>query len=50
MQLRRLLQETIDVDPELLGRFANYLSTPDEETAAMTWPPCTPAPGPRSTT
>jgi hypothetical protein len=32
-QLRRLLQETIDLDPKLLSRFANYLSTPDEETA-----------------
>ena len=33
MGLHRLLRDALEIDPELLGRFANYLSTPDEETA-----------------
>lgn len=32
--LRQLLAETVALDPALLGRFVNYLSNPDEETAA----------------
>lgn len=31
--LRRMLAETVALDPALLGRFVNYLSNPDEETA-----------------
>ena len=31
--LRRLFAETVEIDVELLGRFVNYLSNPDEETA-----------------
>jgi len=30
--LRQLLGDTLEVDPALLGRLTNYLSTPDEET------------------
>jgi glycosidase len=34
MKLRSLIQETLDFDPQILRRHVNFLSNPDEETAA----------------
>ncbi len=30
---RRLIRETLEFDPEILGRYVNFMSNPDEETA-----------------
>ena len=30
---RKLIRETIEFDPEILGRYVNFMSNPDEETA-----------------